>query len=330
MGKDTIAICVKANGMLSKFIAIDCYKEVRGLLLDRKPDFNKLSSFLNKAHFGTFDVSSDNFAYINGMNAFYERAMNYFCDSSMECRHGWSPSKYTRNANERYALYKDDSFTLFDRYWLMQDGFDPPSVKELLSLIANNPSEDSATKKVENDPSGDIPVPRSADESAIVYAEVPRPAGNGSCSDNDCPCGFPGESIPPGAGYLWITDTFVDFRKDCPSLSQAAAKLERMEKELGAVIVQSRAGGFNPVLICERGAKARGLDLSIARADAKEWWATGKVPLRPTPQGAESRIAANRKNDSKSIADLGTNQGQSPCPNQKQSVQPKKWWQFWK
>ncbi len=35
--------------------------------------------------------------------------------------------------------------------------------------------------------------------------------------------------------------------------------------------------------MCELGAKCRGLDLEIAASDAKHWWATGEIPLRPTP-----------------------------------------------
>jgi hypothetical protein len=38
-----------------------------------------------------------------------------------------------------------------------------------------------------------------------------------------------------------------------------------------------------PILVCEQGAKLRGLDLKVAAEDAKRWWKTGKVSLRPTP-----------------------------------------------
>jgi len=34
------------------------------------------------------------------------------------------------------------------------------------------------------------------------YFEVLMPDGDATCSDNDCPCGDPGASIPHGTGYL--------------------------------------------------------------------------------------------------------------------------------
>jgi hypothetical protein len=40
---------------------------------------------------------------------------------------------------------------------------------------------------------------------------------------------------------------------------------------------------LGPILVCERGAQLRKLDLAIAAADAAHWWATGQVPLRATP-----------------------------------------------
>jgi hypothetical protein len=48
---------------------------------------------------------------------------------------------------------------------------------------------------------------------------------------------------------------------------------------------------LGPILVCERGAKLRNLDLEVAAADAKYWWETGRVPLRATPIiSTESRI----------------------------------------
>jgi len=42
---------------------------------------------------------------------------------------------------------------------------------------------------------------------------------------------------------------------------------------------------FFPILMCEQGAKLRGINLDTAATDAKHWWETGLVPLRPTPLG---------------------------------------------
>jgi len=46
---------------------------------------------------------------------------------------------------------------------------------------------------------------------------------------------------------------------------------------------------LGPILVCEQGAKLRGLDLEVAATDAKHWWKTGFVPLRATP------LAINRQ-----------------------------------
>ncbi|MGD1995146.1 MAG: hypothetical protein PVH62_00080 [Anaerolineae bacterium] len=55
-----------------------------------------------------------------------------------------------------------------------------------------------------------------------------------------------------------------------------------------AKMEEGRAGGGfvlgpMPVLVCEQGAKLRGIDLKVAAEDSKRWWETGRVPLRPTP-----------------------------------------------
>jgi hypothetical protein len=39
-----------------------------------------------------------------------------------------------------------------------------------------------------------------------------------------------------------------------------------------------------PVLVCQQGAELRRIDMEVAAEDAKRWWETGKVPLRPTPK----------------------------------------------
>jgi len=57
---------------------------------------------------------------------------------------------------------------------------------------------------------------------------------------------------------------------------------------------EGRAGGgfvFGPmpILVCEQGARLRGIDMKVAADDAKRWWETGKVPLRPTPMANRKR-----------------------------------------
>jgi hypothetical protein len=102
------------------------------------------------------------------------------------------------------------------------------------------------------------------------------------CSDDACPCGYPGATIGRGEGYIYVSKAVVDFRRDCLTEAQAQAKIQRMSRQTGSVILAG-AGVFAPILMCEQGARKRGIDLEVAAADARHWWKTGKVPLRATP-----------------------------------------------
>jgi hypothetical protein len=117
------------------------------------------------------------------------------------------------------------------------------------------------------------------------YFEVPiaaGPDGNGLCSDNDCPCGYPGAKIPRGTGYVFISQAVVDFRKDAPSVRDAQTKIAAMRARTGSALLFDQ-NVVAPTLMCEQGARKRGLDLAIAAVDATHWWETGMVPLRATP-----------------------------------------------
>ena len=132
----------------------------------------------------------------------------------------------------------------------------------------------------------------------------------GLCSDDACPCGSPGATIPRGEGYIYVSKEVVEFRMDCPTEAEAQMKIRRVSAQMGAMIFAG-SGVFAPILMCEQGAKKRGLDLEVAAADAKHWWHTGQVPLRPTP--------------------LARTRGTTAAPNRSDSPTPgKKWWQFWK
>lgn len=128
---------------------------------------------------------------------------------------------------------------------------------------------------------------RSRQRIGPGYFEVPRPSGDGLCSDRECPCGIPGEVIPRGTGYLYISQEVVDFRRDAPGIDDVQAKARQMERRLeqqfgpSAVVIAS--GMATPILVCEKGARKRKLNLEAAAADATEWWETGLVPLRATP-----------------------------------------------
>ena len=106
--------------------------------------------------------------------------------------------------------------------------------------------------------------------------------GSALCSDDSCPCGYPGAIINRGEGYIYVSDEVVDFRRDSLTEAEAQLKIQRLSEQMGSYIVAS-AGVFAPILMCEQGAKKRGIDLEVAATDARHWWETGKVPLRVTP-----------------------------------------------
>jgi WD40 repeat protein len=111
------------------------------------------------------------------------------------------------------------------------------------------------------------------------YFQEPAPS-SGLCSYPPCPCDE--TSIPKGSGYLYITKECVDFRQDALSLDAVSAKLEELQRRSDSMIILG-PGVASPILVCEEGAKKLELDLDIAGADARHWWATGQVPLRETP-----------------------------------------------
>jgi hypothetical protein len=49
-------------------------------------------------------------------------------------------------------------------------------------------------------------------------------------------------------------------------------------------------GMAGPIIVCELGAKKLQLNLAVAQADARHWWATGQVPFRPTPHVGEPEV----------------------------------------
>jgi hypothetical protein len=124
----------------------------------------------------------------------------------------------------------------------------------------------------------------AASRSDPDYFECPGPPGDGLCSDNACPC--PETRIPRGTGYLYVSEEAVQFRRDARTVAEARAKVERIRQQ-----TQARMGFANVVfarlpdaiLMCEQGARLRGLNLEVAAADARHWWTTGLAPLRPTP-----------------------------------------------
>jgi ankyrin repeat protein len=127
--------------------------------------------------------------------------------------------------------------------------------------------------------------PLPNDKMEYFRVSEANPGRDGVCSDNDCPCGFPGASIPRGTGYIYVSKAVVDFRRDARSEREAEEKVSRMQRTDAMVFLGQDVAVST--LMCEQGARKRGLDLKVAAADARHWWETGSVPLRATPLASE-------------------------------------------
>jgi hypothetical protein len=143
---------------------------------------------------------------------------------------------------------------------LKHEGFECSLHKGYLQVLESTPAP--------SEPPGPVHAePVDADSAFYQYdmrsVDVLRKAA--VCSDRACPC--PETPIPDGTGYLYISDAAVE--------RMTALKEGRGGDTFGA--------GLMPVLVCEQGARLRGLDLRVAAEDASRWWECGRVPLRPSP-----------------------------------------------
>ncbi|MGD9201260.1 MAG: PEGA domain-containing protein [Chitinispirillia bacterium] len=111
----------------------------------------------------------------------------------------------------------------------------------------------------------------------MEYIECDVLPNVGYCSDNDCPCSV--TQIQHGTGYLYISPEVVKFRKNALTQAECRKKLARFTEKDEYLSLQQ----YEPILICDKGAKKRNLDLNIAAEDARVWWETQKAPLRATP-----------------------------------------------
>lgn len=172
---------------------------------------------------------------------------------------------------------------------ILGEGLDKNQGRKLAKILRNIVDETTAVEQYETQPW--LAQPSSSFEAkveAVPYFEMPMHDGDVAfCSDDGCDCGRPGARIRRGDGYLYVSDEVVDDRRDCPTVVQWERKLELMRRKLGAQLNDPSVNLYYtvvPELCCERSARRRGLNLEVAAADAKRWWATGKVPLRPTPK----------------------------------------------
>ncbi len=124
----------------------------------------------------------------------------------------------------------------------------------------------------------------------MEYFEVPNTgsADYAVCSDNECPCNE--TRIKRGEGYMYISQAAVDFRKDARTVQEVEVLLSAMPEMLQEALFRDK-NNVTATLMCEVGARRRGLDLKVAAEDAKHWWKTGLVPLRATPLVHETAAA---------------------------------------
>lgn len=120
----------------------------------------------------------------------------------------------------------------------------------------------------------------------------------GYCSNTNCPCKE--TPIPKGTGYLYISPKAVSFMKDL----KRGKKIDAITAILDSTM---------PILMCEQGARLQNIDMQVAADDAKQWWETGKVPLRPTPNNSSSMPISTPTSTSKTpLAVLIVANGQVP------------------
>jgi hypothetical protein len=116
------------------------------------------------------------------------------------------------------------------------------------------------------------------------FFEVPPSFGHGGyCSDDLCDCD--NTFMPKGSGYLYISQDLVTFRNDARSIAACQEKLNYQFHGKPAFLAP---GVASPIFCCEKAVRKRGLDIEVASGDAKYWWNTGLVPLRPTPKEKNS------------------------------------------
>lgn len=197
----------------------------------------------------------------------------YYEEAEKEFRQGIeaNPFNGTAYSNLGFALQRqgklEDAIPLMEKALSLHPGLE--GVPEALAQY----KAEAQKKRLESQP------------PKMEYFEVPEanPGKDGICSDNACPCGYPGATIPRGTGYMYISKAVVDFRKDARTVQEATRKIALMKSQMTGSTILFDQNVVTSTLMCEQGARKRGLDLEVAAADARYWWKTGLVPLRETP-----------------------------------------------
>lgn len=179
---------------------------------------------------------------------------------------------------------------------LPQDMVKCPSCEHfaLISADDETPDEAAPATTVATD---------TVSRSPPKYMEAPKPSGTARCSDNSCPCTSPDDIIPEGGGYIYVSEETATVRAEYPTIAELRARDMARQSGLDSLF---GGGGFSvinrtpsiPILMCERAARRRGLNLEVAAADAAHWWKTSQVPIRATPlapPGSEDPKPAPKK-----------------------------------
>ncbi len=193
-----------------------------------------------------------------------------------------------------YALLLDRQVPLKHWKFNLANGVSLQSLYADFDASAGNATAIETMKSQTARNSEEIPASKAENVGGAFtgpYFESSRPSRAATCSDDSCPC--PGATILPGFGYLYISKEVIEFRKDAIAESAAAAKIQDVQRKLGAIVANPNLLA-SPILMCKMGAEKRGIDLAVASYDAQHWWKTGQVPLRPTPMAGQPPLALPR------------------------------------
>lgn len=110
------------------------------------------------------------------------------------------------------------------------------------------------------------------------------------CGSATCICA--GCELPEDKGYLYISQKVVDRRvskrrtrheQSLPDYMKGVHRAIAVDVGIADAPVEVNERNDLPVKLCEDAANALDLNLTIAGRDLREWWQTGRVPLRATP-----------------------------------------------
>lgn len=126
------------------------------------------------------------------------------------------------------------------------------------------------------------------ESTALGFFELRLPDGDAACSDNYCPCGFPGARIPRGAGYVVLSEEVIDWRKKFPTQAEWDIALASIQSQTDVLVKEMMTevlppSGLQPILCCDQSPLLDIVDRHVSGADAQMMWKSARLPLRATP-----------------------------------------------